>query len=29
VPERIATEPVAEKKPSRVRKSAKKDADQE
>ena len=29
VPERIATEPVAEKKPSRVRKSAKRDADQE
>jgi len=29
VPERIAVEPVAEKKPSRVRKNAKKDADQE
>jgi len=29
VPERIAVEPVAEKKPSRVRKSAKKDSDQE
>jgi len=29
VPERIVVEPVAEKKPSRVRKSAKKDSDQE
>jgi cell division protease FtsH len=29
VPERIAVEPVVEKKPSRVRKSAKKDTDQE
>jgi cell division protease FtsH len=29
VPERIAVEPVAEKKPSRVRKTAKKDSDQE
>jgi cell division protease FtsH len=29
VPERIAVEPAAEKKPSRVRKSAKKDSDQE
>jgi cell division protease FtsH len=29
VPERIAVEPVVEKKPSRVRKTAKKDSDQE
>jgi cell division protease FtsH len=29
VPERAIVEPVAEKKPSRVRKSAKKDIDQE
>ena len=29
VPERVVVEPAAEKKPSRVRKSAKKDADQE